>query len=70
MHEQLGIRLAVAPGFNEVRSRRGIRIEIDELPRLCRKTRQALPTAIRRGLKKHPEIAYDLLNAHDLFRDI
>jgi hypothetical protein len=70
MYEQLGIRLAVAPGFNEVRSMRGIQIEIDELPGLCRKTRQALPTSIRRGLEKHPEIAYDLLNAHDLFRDI
>ena len=52
MYEQLGIRLTVAPGFNEVRSMRGIRIEIDELPGLCRKTRQALPTAIRHGLEK------------------
>lgn len=51
MHEQLGIRLAVAPGVNKVRSMRGIRIEIDALPRLYRKTRQALPTAIRRGLE-------------------
>jgi hypothetical protein len=70
MYEQLGVRVAVAPGFNEVRSMRGIKIEIDELPGLCRKTRQALPTAIRRGLEKNPEIAYDLLNAHDLFRGI
>jgi hypothetical protein len=69
MYEQLGIRLAVAPGFNEVRSMRGIAIQIDEQPGLCRKTRQALPTAIRRGLEKHPEIAYRLLDAHDLFRD-
>lgn len=51
MHEQLGIRLAVAYGVNEVRSMRGIRIEIGTLPRLCRKTRQTLPTAIRRGLE-------------------
>ena len=70
MYEQLGIRLTVAPGFNEVRSMRGIRIEIDELPGLCRKTRQALPTAIRRGLEKRPEIAYRLLDAHDLFREL
>ncbi|WP_256573136.1 hypothetical protein [Pseudomonas sp. CC6-YY-74] len=68
MYEQLGIRLAVAPGFNEVRSMRGIAIHIDQLPGLCRKTRQSLPTAIRRGLEKHPEIAYRLLDAHDLFR--
>ncbi|SEE33796.1 hypothetical protein [Pseudomonas anguilliseptica] len=70
IYEQLGVRVTVAPGFNEVRSMRGIAIQIDELPGLCRKTRQAIPTAIRRGLEKRPQIAYDLLNAHDLFRDI
>ncbi|MFZ3153599.1 hypothetical protein [Pseudomonas sp.] len=70
LYEQLGVRLAVAPGFNEVRSMRGLAIQIDELPGLCRKTRQAIPTAIRRGLAKRPEIAYELLNAHDLFRDV
>ena len=69
IYEQLGIRLAVAPGFNEVRSMRGIAIHIDELPGLCRKTRQSIPAAIRRGLEKRPEIAYSLLNAHDLLRD-
>ena len=70
MFEQLGIRLEIAPGFNEVRSMRGIAIHIDELPGLCRKTRQSIPAAIRRGLEKRPEIAYRLLNAHDLFRDV
>ncbi|MDX1299652.1 MAG: hypothetical protein R3260_15650 [Pseudomonas sp.] len=70
IYEQLGLRVAVAPGFNEVRSMRGMAIEIDALPGLCRKTRQAIPTAIRRALEKRPEIAYSLLNAHDLFRDI
>ncbi|WPC06127.1 hypothetical protein SBP02_05070 [Pseudomonas benzenivorans] len=70
MHEQLGIRLEIAPGHNEVRSMRGIAIHIDELPGLCRKTRQSIPAAIRRGLEKHPEIAYRLLDAHDLFRDL
>lgn len=69
MYEQLGIRLEIAPGFHEVRSMRGIAIHIDELPGLCRKTRQSIPAAIRRGLEKHPEIAYSLLNAHDLLRD-
>lgn len=69
MYEQLGIRLHIAPGFHEVRSMRGISIQFDELPGLCRKTRQEIPAAIRRGLEKHPEIAYDLLNAHDLLRD-
>jgi len=69
LYEQLGIRLEIAPGPNEVRSMRGIRIEIAELPGLCRKTRQSIPTAIRRGLEKRPEIAYALLNTHDLLRD-
>ncbi|MDU8359182.1 hypothetical protein [Pseudomonas syringae group sp. J309-1] len=70
LYEQLGIRLEVVPGFNEVRSMRGIAITIDELPGLCRKTRQSIPAAIRRGLEKNPEIAYRLLDAHDLFRDV
>ncbi|HBX54942.1 hypothetical protein [Pseudomonas sp. UBA2684] len=69
MYQNLGVRLTIAPGFNEVRSMRGIVIHIDELPGLCRKTRQSIPAAIRRGLEKHPEIAYTLLNAHDLLRD-
>lgn len=66
MYEQLGIRLTIAPGPNEVRTMRGIGIHIEELPGLCRKTRQSIPAAIRRGLEKKPEIAYELLNAHDL----
>ncbi|TDV72780.1 hypothetical protein [Pseudomonas sp. LP_7_YM] len=69
MFEQLGIRLEIAPGFNEVRSMRGIAIDIAELPGMCRKTRTAIPAAIRRGLEKRPQIAWDLLNAHDLLRD-
>ncbi|MFK3972092.1 hypothetical protein ACI2KS_15335 [Pseudomonas sp. NPDC087358] len=69
MYEQLGIRLQIAPGFNEVRSMRGMLIEIAELPGMCRKTRSAIPAAIRRGLEKRPEIAWSLLNAHDLLRD-
>lgn len=69
MFEQLGLRLHIAPGFNEVRSMRGIAIDIAELPGMCRKTRTAIPAAIRRGLEKRPEIAWDLLNAHDLLRD-
>jgi CRP-like cAMP-binding protein len=69
IYQQLGIRLQIAPGFNEVRSVRGIRIEIAELPGLCRKTRQSIPAAIRRALEKRPEIVYSLLNANDLLRD-
>lgn len=69
MYEQLGIRLEITPSFNEVKTMRGISIQIDELPGLCRKTRQSIPAAIRRGLEKRPEIAYKLLDAHDLLRD-
>ena len=69
MFEQLGIRVQVAPRHTEVKSMRGIQINIDEQPGLCRKTRQAIPAAIRRGLEKRPEIAYRLLDAHDLFRE-
>ena len=68
--EQLGIHVHVAPGRNEVRSMRGIAVNIDDLPGLCRKTRQAIQAAIRRGLEKRPEIAYRLLDAHDLFREL
>ncbi|MFI8480779.1 hypothetical protein ACIGCM_09425 [Pseudomonas sp. NPDC078700] len=69
IYEQLGVRVSVAPGFNEVRSMRGIAIEIAELTGLCRKTRQSIPAAIRRGLEKNPEIAFRLLDSHDLLRD-
>lgn len=69
LYQKLGIHLQIAPGSNEVRSMRGIRIELGELPGLCRKTRQSIPAAIRRALEKRPEIAYSLLNAHDLLRD-
>ncbi|MBK5354672.1 hypothetical protein JFU37_19520 [Pseudomonas sp. TH41] len=69
MYEQLGIRVNIAPGFNEVRTMRGISISLGELPGLCRKTRASIPAAIRRSLEKRPEIAYELLNANDLLRD-
>jgi hypothetical protein len=69
MYQQLGIRVHIAPGHTEVKSMRGIQIVIDELPGMCRKTRQSIPAAIRRGLEKRPEIAYRLLDAHDLFRE-
>lgn len=69
MYALLGIRVHIAPGHTEVKSMRGIQIVIDELPGMCRKTRQAIPAAIRRGMEKRPEIAYRLLDAHDLFRE-
>jgi hypothetical protein len=66
LREQLGIEVRIAPGVNEVRSMRGIVIEIPPQPGLCRRTRQAIPAAIRRGLERNPEVAFRLLDAHDL----
>lgn len=69
LDEQLGIRLEIGPGLHEVRTMRGIRIQLLPQAGLCRRTRQGIPAAIRRGLERRPEIAYALLNAHDLLRD-
>lgn len=68
MEQQLGLRTEIAPGHNEVRSMRGIRIVVHEQDGLCRKIRQSIPAAIRRGLERNPEVAYELLNEHDLLR--
>ena len=67
IHGQLGIQISIAPGDNEVRTMRGIRIDLAEIPGLCRKTRQSIPAAIRKGLERKPEIAWALLDANDLF---
>lgn len=66
MHEQLGIVLRIAPGSREVRTVRGLSIQVVEQPGLCRKTRQNVPAAIRRCLEKNPDIVFAILNAHDL----
>jgi hypothetical protein len=67
MRELLGVNLTIAPGPNEVRTVRGFVIEVATLPGLCRKTRQSIPAAVRRCLDQHPEIAWAVLDAHDLF---
>ena len=67
MQQQLGIHIEIAPGSNEVRTMRGIQIDLQDMLGLCRKTRQSIPAAIRRGLENQPEIAWALLDAHDLF---
>ena len=69
MHEQLGIEVLIDPGVTEVRTMRGIAIHLAEQPGLCRKTRQAIPAAIRRALEKRPEIAWKLLDGHGLLSD-
>lgn len=67
MHDQLGIVLTIVPGHNEVRTVRGFIIQLAEQAGLCRKIRQSIPAAIRRCLERKPEIAYAILDAHDLF---
>ena len=44
MYELLGIRVQIAPSFNEVRSMRGIAIQLDELPGPVSYTHLTLPT--------------------------
>lgn len=66
MQAQLGIVLQITPSSREVRTVRGFSIQLAERPGLCRKTRQSIPAAIRRCLEKNPDIAYAILNAHDL----
>ena len=68
IHKNLGAELRIEPGPNEVRTVRGIIVVLEEKPGLCKKTRQAVPAAVRRCLNERPEIAYALLDAHDLFR--
>ena len=69
LEEQLGIRLEIAPGLGEVRSARGMRIELQPRPGLCRKLHKSIPAAVRRGLSQRPELLFALLNANDLLRD-
>ncbi|MFJ3057899.1 hypothetical protein [Herbaspirillum sp. NPDC087042] len=66
MHKNLGIRLHISPGPNEVRTVRGLQIQLAEQPGLCRKTRDTIPAAIRKCLENNPTIVYTLLDAHDL----
>ncbi|MGE8658034.1 MAG: hypothetical protein ACN6O8_14940 [Achromobacter sp.] len=66
MQAQLGIVVRITPSDNEVRTSRGIAIQLDDQPGLCRKTRSSIPAAIRRGFDNKPEIVYALLNERDL----
>ncbi|CUI50817.1 hypothetical protein [Achromobacter dolens] len=68
MQAQLGIVVRIIPSDNEVRTSRGIAIQLDEQPGLCRKTRTSIPAAIRRGFDNRPEIVYALLNERDLLK--
>lgn len=67
MQQQLGIRIAISLSPNEVRTLRGIAILVEDQRGLCRKTRQAIPAAIKKGMDQRPEIAYELLDEGGLF---
>ena len=67
MEQQLGIRLTISTSPNVVRTLRGITILVHEQPGLCRKTRQAIPAAMKCSLEQRPEIAHEILNVGGLF---
>ena len=67
IRKNIGAELRIEPGPNEVRSMRGIIIVLEEKPGLCKKVRQSVPAAVRKRLQERPEIAWDILNANDLF---
>lgn len=66
MRDLLGIGLHIVPSARGVRTVRGFNIQLEERPGLCRKTRQSIPAAVRKCLERHPDIAYAILDAHDL----
>jgi hypothetical protein len=67
MQQQLGIQLSISTSSSEVRTLRGITILVHEQTGLCKKTRQAIPAAIKRSLEQKPEIAHEILNVGSLF---
>jgi len=67
IRKNLGAELRIAPGPHEVRTVRGILVVLEEKPGLCKKVRQSVPAAVRRCLVARPEIAWAILDAHDLF---
>jgi hypothetical protein len=69
LQDNLGVVLHIAPGSNEVRTVRGLTIQLQEQPGLCKKTRQTVPAAIRRCLEKNPDIVYAILDSHGLFKE-
>lgn len=70
MRDLLGIEVTITPSDNVVRTTRGFRIELADRPGLCRKTKQAIPAAIRRSMESHPEIAFAILDQRDLLGGI
>lgn len=69
LYQQLGVVLQITPSPREVRTVRGFVILLEDRPGLCKKTRQAVPAAIRKCLENNPDIAFTILNSHDLLGD-
>lgn len=69
MYAQLGMVLEIEVGQREVRTVRGLGIRLADQPGLCRKTRQAIPAAIRRCLDRNPDIVYAILNEQGLLAE-
>ena len=67
LFEQLGVRLTIGTSPNEVRSLRGITVLVQEQPGLCRKTRQAIPAAIKKSMETRSGIVFELLDEGGLF---
>jgi DNA polymerase II large subunit len=67
LYSQLGLVLKVVQRSREVRTARGIGVDVEPIPGLCKKTRQAIVTAVRRCLDENTEIVFAILDANDLF---
>ena len=67
LFEQLGVRLSIGTSPNGVRSLRGITVLVHEQPGLCRKTRQAIPAAIKKSMEARSGIVFELLDEGGLF---
>lgn len=66
MTAQLGIVLRIEPSPRGVKTVFGFKITLAAQAGLCRKTSKALPAAVRKCLGKHPDIAFAILDEHDL----
>lgn len=66
MAELLGIVLQIKPSPRGVKTVFGFQITLADQAGLCRKTIKALPAAVRKCLREHPEIAWAILDEHDL----
>ncbi|WP_296000143.1 hypothetical protein [Rugamonas sp.] len=68
LQEQLGATLRIRPSPNDAVTARGLDIQFDKQLGLCKKTREDVPTAIRRCIGRHEEIFLAVLKEHSLFR--